>query len=78
MFVAGVVTKRKGFSSVSILSKKKTKQHWTLHLDLQRLGQSQSNKEMVVINCMNIPKYTLIGYIYLFQVEVEKDNIDLQ
>ena len=62
--MAGVVTKKKGFSSVLILSKeKKTNQHWTLHLDPQRFGQSHYNKEMVVINCMNIPKYTLIGYI---------------
>ena len=66
--MAGLVTKKKGFSSVLILSKKKTNQHRTLHLDPQRLGQSHYNKEMVVINsvnCMNIPKYTLIGYISL-------------
>ena len=61
MFVAGVVTKKEGFSSVLILSKYQTNQHRTLHLNLQRLGQSHYNKEMVVINCMNIPKYTLIG-----------------
>ena len=65
MFVAGAVTKRNGFSTVLILSKKKTDQHWTLHLDPQRLGQNYYNKDMVVINCMNIPKYTLIGYISL-------------
>ena len=64
MFVAGVVTKKKAFSSVLILSKKKN-QHQTLHLDPQRLGQSHNNKEMVVINCRNIPKYTRIGYISL-------------
>ena len=33
-----VVTKRKGFSSVLALSKKKTNQHRTLHLDSQRIG----------------------------------------
>ena len=62
--MAGVVTKKKGFSSVLILSKKKTtNQHRSLHLDphVQRLGQSHYNKEIVVINCMNIPKYTLIS-----------------
>ena len=68
MFVAGVVTKRKGFSSVLILSMKKQTNR-TLHRDppcSQRLGQSHYNKEMVVINCMNFPKYTLfIGYISL-------------
>ena len=42
MFVT-VVTKRKGFSSVLIISKKKTNQHRTLHLDPQRLGQTQYN-----------------------------------
>ena len=63
--MAGVVTKRKGFFSVLILSKKKTNQHRTLHLDPQQLGQSHYNKNMVVINCMNIPKYTIIGYISL-------------
>ena len=62
--MAGVVTKRKGFSSVLIFLKK-TNQHRTRHLDAQPLGQSHYNKDVVVINCMNIPKYTLIGYIYL-------------
>ena len=38
MFVAGVVTKRKGFSSVLTLSKKKTNQHRTLHIYPQRAG----------------------------------------
>ena len=48
--------------------KEKTNQHRTLHPDPQRLGQSHYtcyNKEMVVNNCMNISKYTLIGYISL-------------
>ena len=62
--MAGVVTKRKGFSSVLILSKKKN-QHRTVHLHPQRLGQSHYSKEMVVISCMKIPKYTLLGYISL-------------
>ena len=44
---------------------KKTNQHWTLYLDPQRLGPSHYNKEKVVISCMNILKYTLIGYIPL-------------
>ena len=76
MFVARVVTERKGFSSVLIFSKKnKTNQHHTLHLDPQRLDQSHYNKEMVVNNCMNIPKYTLIGYMYiLIKWRVEKDR----
>ena len=78
MFVAGVVTKRKGFSSVLILSKKKPNQHRILHLDPQRLGQSHYNKEMVVINCMNIPKYTHISEHISFKWRVEKDNIDLR
>ena len=69
MFVSGVVTKRRRFSSVLILSKKKTNQHNILHLDPQRLGQSHYNREMVVINCMNIPKYTLILGTYLFPME---------
>ena len=38
MLVAGVVTKRKGFFSVLILSKKKTNQYRTLHLDPQLAG----------------------------------------
>ena len=38
MFVAGAMTKRKGFSSVLILSKKNTNQHRTLHLNPQRAG----------------------------------------
>ena len=46
-----------------ILSKKKN--IGPLHLDPQRLGQIHYNKDMVVINCLNIPKYTLIGYISL-------------
>ena len=62
MFVAGVVTKRRGFSSVLILSKKKTGQHRTLYQDPQRLGQSHYNEDMVVINYMDIPKYTLIKF----------------
>ena len=41
MFVAGAVTKWKGFSSVLNLPKKKKNQHRNLHLDRQRLGQSQ-------------------------------------
>ena len=45
--------------------KEKTNQHRTLYLDPQRLRQNHYNKEMVVINCINIPKYTLIGYISL-------------
>ena len=44
-------------------SKKKPNQHRTLHQDPQQLGQSHYNKQIVVINCMTIPKYTLIGYI---------------
>ena len=39
MFVAGVVTKRKGFSSVLILSKNKTNQHRTPHPDPQQLDE---------------------------------------
>ena len=47
--------------------KEKTNQHQTLHLDPQRLGKSHYSKEMDVrpTNCMNMPKYTLIGYISL-------------
>ena len=60
-----------------MLSEKKTNQYRTLHLDRQRLGQSHYNKEMVVINCMTIPKYILIGYISFSKRKVEKDNIDL-
>ena len=63
--MAGVVTKRQGFSSVLIVSKKKTNQHRTLHLDPRRLGQSHYNKKMVAIDLMNIAKYTIIGYISL-------------
>ena len=59
-FEAGVVTKRKGLTSVLILSKKKS-QLRTVHLDPQRLGQSHYNKEIVVINSMNIPKYTQLS-----------------
>ena len=76
--MAGVVTKRKGFTSVLNLSKKKTNQHRTLHLDPQRLGQSHYNKEMVVINCMTIPKYTLSGAYIYFKWRVGKDHIDLR
>ena len=53
--------------------KEKTNQHRTLHLDPQRLGQSQYNEEMVVmINCINISKYILIGYISLSNGEWRK------
>ena len=48
---------------VDAFKERKTNQHRTLHLDPQRLGQSHYNKDMVVINCMTIPNYTLIGYI---------------
>ena len=66
MFVAGVVRKRKGLSSVLTLAKKKTNQHRPLHLDPQRAGFMVNLNGiivMVVRNCMNIPKYTLIGYM---------------
>ena len=46
IFMAGVVTKKKGFFSVLILSKKKTNQQRTPHLDPQWLGQSHYNIEM--------------------------------
>ena len=65
MFVTGVVTKRKGFTSVLMLSKKKNKSTSDPPFRPQRLGQSHNNKEMVVIKCMTIPKYTRIGYISL-------------
>ena len=68
MFVAGVVRKRKGFFSMLTLSKKKTNQHRTLHLAPQRSGfmvDPNGICVMVVRYCMNIPKYTLIGYIFL-------------
>ena len=57
MFVAGVVTKRNGFSSVLTLSKKKTNQHRTLHLEPQRadfIVKYHIIKDTVVRNCMNI------------------------
>ena len=60
-FVAGVVTKRKGFSSVFILSKKKTNQHRTLHLDPQRVVEPNIVTGWWSENGMNIPKYTLTG-----------------
>ena len=57
--MAGVVTKN---------PYKEKNQQRTLHLDPQRLGQNQYNKEMVVNNCINISKYTFSG-TYLFQIE---------
>ena len=65
--MAGLVRKRKVFSSVLIFSKKKN-QHRTFHLDPQRacfMVNPNRINVMFVRNCMNIPKYTLIGYISL-------------
>ena len=69
------VTERKGFSSVWNISKKKTNQHWTLNLDPQQVGfivNINRISVMAVTNCMNIPKYTLIGYISLSNGEWRK------
>ena len=55
------------FLSVDPL-KEKTNQHQTLRLDPQRAGFIVNPNRicvMVVRNCMNIPKYTLIGWISL-------------
>ena len=78
LFVAGVVTKRKGFSP---------NQHRTLHLDPQR-GQLVLwsipiawINFMAVRNCVNVLKYTLIGYrpcIYLSNGGWRKTIIDLR
>ena len=73
--MAGVVTKKKGFSSVLIHLKKKTNQHWTLHLNPQRLRKNQFNEEMVVINCINIPKYTHDYRVHRAQIKVRKCGI---
>ena len=64
--MAGIVTKRKGFCSVLILSKKKKKKR-TLHLDPQRAGLMVKSKIIRddCQNCMTILKYTLTGYISL-------------
>ena len=70
MFVAGVVTKRNGFSSVLTLLKKKkflsvdpfkekANKHRTLHLGPQRAGLwSIQIKKLALLFEMNIPKYT--------------------
>ena len=63
--MAGVVTKKKRFSSVLTLSKKKTNQHQIFHLDPQRAGFMVNPNGiivMVVRKCMNLTKYTLIRY----------------
>ena len=75
MFVAGVVKKRKGFSSMLILSKKKN-QHWTLYLDPRRFGQSHYNK-----GCYELYEHSEIHTyrVYIpFKWRVGGDNIDLR
>ena len=72
--MAGVLTKTKGFFSVLILSKKNSTADPSSRP--QQPGQSHYNKEMVVINCMDIPKHTLIGYISLSNGGWRKENID--
>ena len=60
--------KKKGIFLSVDLFKEKTNQHRTLHLAPQQAGFIVNRNRisvMVVLNCMNIPKYTLIGYIYL-------------
>ena len=55
--------------------KEKTNQHRTLHLDPQQAGFMVNRNQisvMVVPNCMNILKYTLIGYISLSNGEWRK------
>ena len=70
MFVAVVVTKRKGFSSVLTFSKNKNQINIP-HLAHQRAGfmvNPNGISIMVVPNCMNIRKTHLSG-THLFQME---------
>ena len=65
MFVAVVVTKTKPFSRVLTFLKTKTTQ---LHVDHQQAGFMVNRNRISVMvdpNCINIPKYILIGYISL-------------
>ena len=55
--MTGVVTERQGFSSLLALSKKKNKSTFGFMVNPNGIVV------MVVQNCMNIPKYTLFGYI---------------
>ena len=63
--MAGVVTEMKGFSPVLILSKKKTNQHQSPHLDPQRLGQNHYIKEMVVMNKWSWKKWFALNKLSL-------------
>ena len=79
---AGVVTKKKGFSSVLTLSKKKTNQHQTLHLDPQRAGfmiNPNGITVMVARNCLYEHSEIHTYRVHIsFKWRVGKDNIDLR
>ena len=71
MFVAGVVTKKR-FSSVLTLSKKKTNQHRTLYLDPQRSGFMVKPNIIIAIWLSKIVwtfRNTHLPGTYLFQME---------
>ena len=77
MLVAGVMTKRKRFSSVLMTSKKKSTSE--PHADPQRLGLSHYKKEMVgkLLSYEHSEIHTYRVHIS-FKWRVEKDNIDLR
>ena len=69
MFVAGVVTKRKGFSQVLTLSKK---QHRTLHFDPKWAGVHVWSMQMTLSWLFEIARLfqnTNLFGIYLFQMD---------
>ena len=82
--MAGVVTKRKGFSSVLILLRKKTNQHRTLHLDPQLAGfMVKPNIINAMHGCQKLYEHSELGlqnyWVHIsFKWRVEKDNIDLR
>ena len=77
MFVAGVVTKRKGFSS-ALISKKKINQHRNLHVDPQPAGFIAI---LLRDGCQKLYEQSEIHTYRVhicFKWRVEKDNLDLQ
>ena len=68
--MADVVTKRKGFSAVLTLSKKKTNQHRSLHLDPQQSGFIvKSYIIMWLSEIVRTLRDTHLPATYLFQME---------
>ena len=77
MFVAGVVKKRKRFTSVQTLSKKKTNQHRTFHLD--PWGPGDWSMQMTFCHgCLKLYDHSKTHTYQAhtsFKWKMEKDNI---